>query len=44
MARKTLIAAGLRCTPHQVFYTIIKLKEDDLFSLDNQELNLKVKS
>ncbi|OYQ45474.1 hypothetical protein [Flavobacterium aurantiibacter] len=33
-----MIAAGLRCTPHKVFYTIIELKEDDSFSLVNQEL------
>ncbi|MPM47167.1 hypothetical protein SDC9_93875 [bioreactor metagenome] len=33
-----MIAAGLRCTPHKVFYTIIELIEDDSFSLVNQEL------
>lgn len=33
-----MIAAGLRCTPHKVFYSIIELKEDDSFSLVNQEL------
>ena len=33
-----MIAAGLRCSPHKVFYTIIELKEDDSFSLVNQEL------
>ena len=33
-----MIAAGIRCTPHKVFYTIIDLKEDSSFSLVNQEL------
>lgn len=33
-----MIAAGIRCTPHKVFYTIIELKEDDSFSLREQEL------
>lgn len=31
-------AAGLRCSPHKVFYTIIELKEDDSFLLVNQVL------
>ena len=33
-----MIAAGIRCTPHKVFYTIIELNEDNSFSLVNQEL------
>ncbi len=33
-----MIAAGIRCTPQKVFYTIIELKVDHSFSLVNQEL------
>lgn len=33
-----MIAAGIRCTPHIVYYTIIELKADTSFSLVNQKL------
>lgn len=33
-----MIAAGIRCTPHKVYYTIIELNGDSSFSLVNQEL------
>ena len=33
-----MIGAGIRCTPHKVYYTIIEIKEDDSFALVNQEL------
>lgn len=33
-----MIAAGIRCTPHKVYYTIIEFKDDNSFSLINQEL------
>lgn len=33
-----MIAAGIRCTPHKVYYTIIEIKDDTSFSLVNQEL------
>jgi hypothetical protein len=33
-----MIAAGIRCTPHKVYYTIIELKDANCFSLINQEL------
>lgn len=39
-----MIAAGLRCTPHKVFYAIIELKGYDLFSLVSQELLIIPKS
>jgi predicted CopG family antitoxin len=33
-----MIVAGIRCTPHKVYYTIIEIKENDSFSLVHQEL------
>ena len=33
-----MIAAGIRCTPHKVFYSVIELRAGDSFSLVNQEL------
>lgn len=33
-----MIAAGIRCTPHKVYYTIIEIKEAGSFSLVHQEL------
>jgi len=33
-----MIAVGIRCTPHKVFYTIIELEDGNSFSLVNQEL------
>ena len=33
-----MIAAGIRCTPHKVYYSIMEVREDSSFSLVNQEL------
>lgn len=33
-----MIVSGIRCTPQKVFYSIIEIKDDNSFSLVNQEL------
>jgi hypothetical protein len=33
-----MIVSGIRCTPQKVFYSIIEIKDENSFSLVNQEL------
>ena len=35
-----MIAAGIRCTPNKIYYTIIAIQANESFSIVNQELNI----